>query len=176
MAVQYYWTYADRQPFMIQKKILLLSVSAGAGHTRAAEAIRSQVKSGNCGITAIHLDAMQFVAWWLRRIYIDLYIFIVKRSPILWGYLYQISNTENQNSLMHRIRRWIEWHSSQPLLKAIAEIKPDFVVCTHFFPAELLSKLIANGNLKCPVWVQVTDFDLHKMWGAKKYDRIFCAQ
>jgi processive 1,2-diacylglycerol beta-glucosyltransferase len=31
-------------------------------------------------------------------------------------------------------------------------------------PAELLSRMIRQERLACPVWVQVTDFDLHRLW------------
>jgi processive 1,2-diacylglycerol beta-glucosyltransferase len=38
------------------------------------------------------------------------------------------------------------------------------VICTHFLPAELLMHEIRRGRWQVPVWVQVTDFDLHRMW------------
>ncbi len=77
---------------MTRKKILLLSVSAGAGHRRAAEALRCCASAAYFEVTAIHLDVMCFVTPRLRKLYTDLYIFLVKRAPALWGYLYQITN------------------------------------------------------------------------------------
>jgi processive 1,2-diacylglycerol beta-glucosyltransferase len=68
---------------MAQKKVLLLSVSAGAGHARAAEAIRSCASAADAEITAIHLDAMAFVTPRLRKTYTDFYNFLVKRAPNL---------------------------------------------------------------------------------------------
>jgi processive 1,2-diacylglycerol beta-glucosyltransferase len=65
---------------------------------------------------------------------------------------------------MEKLRRGIERLNARPLLKAIADFKPDVIVCTHFLPAEMLSRLIRKERLHCPVWVQVTDFDLHRMW------------
>jgi processive 1,2-diacylglycerol beta-glucosyltransferase len=41
---------------------------------------------------------------------------------------------------------------------------PDIVVCTHFLPAEILSHEAGAGRLRSQVWVQVTDFDVHRMW------------
>ena len=149
---------------MTQKKILMLSVSAGAGHTRAAEALRTYVSTRNCELTATHLDVMHFVTRGMRKLYVDFYIFLVQRAPVLWGILYWITNKAKPQSITHRFRRWVERINSKPLLREIAEIKPDAIVCTHFLPAEILSGLIASGNLQCPVWVQVTDFDFHSMW------------
>ncbi|MBC8008016.1 MAG: galactosyldiacylglycerol synthase [Prolixibacteraceae bacterium] len=149
---------------MTQKKILLLSVSAGAGHTRAAEALRSCSSAATFEVTTIHLDVMHFVTPGLRKLYTDFYIFLVKRAPALWSYLYQIANDAKPGNRMHQLRRWAERLNSKPLLREIAQFKPDIIVCTHFLPAEILSQLIAAGGLNCPVWVQVTDFDLHRMW------------
>ncbi|MDR2215720.1 MAG: hypothetical protein LBE59_07755, partial [Nevskiaceae bacterium] len=49
-------------------------------------------------------------------------------------------------------------------LRAVREFAPDAVICTHFLPAELLMHQIQRGRMHLPVWVQVTDFDLHRMW------------
>ena len=43
------------------KRLLLLSVSAGSGQLRAAEALRVQAGLEEVPVSARHLDAMQFV-------------------------------------------------------------------------------------------------------------------
>ncbi len=149
---------------MAQKKILLLSVSAGAGHMRAAEAIRSYADRPDFDVMAVHLDVMNFVSIGLRKVYTDLYVFLVNKTPILWGYLYQLTNEAKPDSWIQRLRRWVEQCNAKPLLREISACKPDVIICTHFLPAEVLSQLITMGELNCPVWVQVTDFDLHRMW------------
>jgi processive 1,2-diacylglycerol beta-glucosyltransferase len=54
--------------------------------------------------------------------------------------------------------------NARELLKEIVEFNPDSIICPHFLPAEILSRLLKKEVLNCPVWVQVTDFDLHRMW------------
>ena len=41
---------------------------------------------------------------------------------------------------------------------------PDAIICTHFLPAELASRRIEKGEPMPPIWVQVTDFDVHGLW------------
>jgi len=149
---------------MSKKRILLLSVSAGAGHQRAAEAIRINALQNNKNLEVCHLDVMDFVTAGFRKIYTDFYIKLVNKAPTLWGYLYHATNEAQADSTMERLRRSIERLNARPLLKAIADFAPDAIICTHFLPAEMLSRLIFKGRLHCPVWVQVTDFDLHRMW------------
>lgn len=149
---------------MTHKKILLLSVSAGAGHTRAAEAIRSHADPSDGDVTLIHLDAMNFVTPLLRKIYTVFYIFLANKAPLLCGLLYQLGERANAGGRMQSARRWIERRNAAALIREVAALRPDAIICTHFLPAEILSHLIAQGQLNCPVWVQVTDFDLHRMW------------
>lgn len=146
------------------KKILLLSVSAGAGHMRAAEAIRACADTHPAGIEATHLDVMDFVSAGFRKLYTDLYIKLVGNQPALWGYLYQKTDAAAPGALSQKIRRAVERLSCRPLLAEIKRQRPDAIICTHFLPAELLSRELRKGRLAVPVWVQVTDFDLHSMW------------
>jgi processive 1,2-diacylglycerol beta-glucosyltransferase len=146
------------------KKILLLSVSAGAGHMRAAEAIRTYAEGRVEHLSAKHLDVMNYVSSGFRKLYTEFYIGLINHTPALWGYLYQMTNEAEPRSAMQKLRRGIEHLSTRALLKEIAAFKPDAIICTHFLPAELLAREIRKSCLDCPVWVQVTDFDLHRMW------------
>ena len=155
---------------MTHKKILLLSASAGTGHTRAAEALRACAaarctdSAGDVAVSAVHLDILQFVTPRLRTLYTDVYLWMVQRMPALWRYLYRVTNDARPDGVSHKVRRWAERRNSRSLLAEIARCAPDIIICTHFLPAEILSALIARGAIDCPVWVQVTDFDLHRMW------------
>ena len=65
----------DFQRGMATKKIVLLSVPAGAGHTRVAEAISFRSAADHGDVTVIHLDAMSFAAPRLRKVYTDFHLF-----------------------------------------------------------------------------------------------------
>lgn len=154
-------------PQTTPKKILILSVSAGAGHLRAAQAIEAcAAQDDGHGPRAIasHLDVMAFVTPAFRQLYTDFYIKLVNKAPALWGYLYHATNDAPKDSTMQRLRRGVERLNTRALMKQIAAFAPDAIVCTHFLPAELLSRALREDQLACPVWVQVTDFDLHRMW------------
>ena len=146
------------------RRILLLSVSAGAGHMRAAEALRAQAALTPTVASATHLDVMQFVSSGFRKLYTDFYITLVNKHPALWGYLYQMTNEAQADSSLQKLRRGVERLSTRALRKEIDAFAPDAILCTHFLPAEILARMLRSGRLRCPVWVQVTDFDLHRLW------------
>jgi processive 1,2-diacylglycerol beta-glucosyltransferase len=144
-------------------KILILSVSAGNGHVRAAQALEAAVQSAPPH-TAVHMDAMAHVAGGFRKVYTDWYIQLVNRAPELWSYLHQRADATPHHAPSQRLRRGIERLSTGALLREIRREKPDAVVCTHFLPAELLMRERNGGRIDYPVWLQITDYDLHNMW------------
>ena len=149
---------------MPQQKILFLSVSAGAGHMRAAEALHLTAQARLPHIETMHLDAMNYVPSAFRKLYTDFYILLVNSYPTLWGMLYQRSSDADPDSPMQKLRRAVERLGTGDLRKAINAFAPDAIVCTHFLPAEMLMHDIRREKMSVPVWVQVTDFDLHGMW------------
>jgi processive 1,2-diacylglycerol beta-glucosyltransferase len=149
---------------MSARKVLVLSVSAGAGHVRAAEALRAYAEQELPDVQALHLDVMDYASKTFRRLYTDAYIKLVNKHPALWGMLYQITADAKSDATMNKVRRSIERMNTRALRKRIDEFAPDAIICTHFLPAEILMHEIRRGRHSVPVWVQVTDFDLHRMW------------
>jgi len=147
------------------KKILLLSVSAGAGHVRAAEALRAWGAEAFAGrVETRHLDVMDFVPAGFRKVYADGYIKVVQHLPKVWGMLYDAASRTPPDAFSQKLRRGVERLSTRALTREIEAFAPDAVICTHFLPAELLARKTQRGHFSTPVWVQVTDFDLHGMW------------
>ncbi|NML59862.1 galactosyldiacylglycerol synthase [Massilia sp. RP-1-19] len=147
---------------MGKTKILLVSASAGNGHTRAAEALRMHAQGPDVSVT--HIDILKFVSPLLRTAYAKVYSGMVKHAPALWRHVYQSTHQAKRDGGGHALRRWAERINSARFVREIEKIAPDLIVCTHFLPADILSQLIARDGLSCPVWVQVTDFDLHPIW------------
>lgn len=148
---------------MRTSRILFLSVSAGAGHVRAAQALSAYAQQ-TPGVEALHLDVMDYVPKTFRKIYVDTYIAMVQKVPSLWGLLYKGIDRVEPERLVQKLRRVVERLNTRKLLKAVADFKPDAVVCTHFLPAEILMHQIIKGEFDKPVWVQATDFDVPRMW------------
>lgn len=131
---------------------------------RAAEALRLTAEASLPHVETRHLDAMEYVPSAFRKLYTDFYITLISSYPTLWGMLYQRSSEADPNGPMQKLRRAMERLGTGDLRKAINAFAPDAIVCTHFLPAEMLMHEIRRERFAVPVWVQVTDFDLHGMW------------
>lgn len=155
--------------------ILVLSVSAGAGHVRAADAIVKAAQAAHPPLTATHIDLLSLVPKDFKKLYGEQYIKLVEKLPQLWSFLYSKSDRPSRDSLVGKLKRAAEKLNTRKLHAEIERLAPDAILCTHFLPAELLSR--QRGKLKKkdqrlpPLWVQVTDFDVHALWVHPHVDR-----
>lgn len=149
---------------MSQIHIVVLSVSAGAGHVRAAQALCATAEQAFVQLRLTHVDLMELVPAGFRKIYADSYIKVIEKAPLLWAYLYESTNRRTEHSPLDKLRRIVEQLNTRRLDDELERLAPDAIICTHFLPAELLSRRIAKGRATPPVWVQVTDFDVHALW------------
>lgn len=146
------------------RRVLVLSVSAGSGHVRAAEALVAHGNADFPQLTLRHIDVMSKVPALFRKVYSDLYLKLASGLPEVWGWLYRATDHPASRSLAERLRRRVQRLCTARMFDAIAEFEPDVIICTHFLPAEILGAARTDGRLRCPLWVQVTDFDLHHLW------------
>src|SRR5512136_542726 len=149
---------------MSHQTLVILSVSAGSGHLRAAEALKATAEQDYQDVHAIHIDVMELVSDQFRKMYAGSYISIVEHHPSLWGYLYRAADHQKVDSPLGKMRRAIERLNTRKLDSTLAVLKPDYVICTHFLPVEMLSRMMKKGTFTRPVWVVDTDFDVHTMW------------
>ena len=144
--------------------VLVISVSAGAGHVRAGQALCAASGSGAAPCRMLHLDALDFMPAHFRWLYADLYLRLVRHWPAGWRRLYDRMHRAAPDDLLQRLRRRLERRLAAALLRRIDQLRPSAIVCTHFMPAELLAYRQESSRHVCPVWIQITDFDVHRLW------------
>ena len=72
-------------PIRLKKKILIIHVSAGAGHTKAAEALFNAVQSSGSD-QALIVDALDYTSPFYKNIYRKTYSLLVTKFPWAWGF------------------------------------------------------------------------------------------
>lgn len=149
---------------MRNRTLAIFSVSAGAGHMRAAEAIRATAERDFPRLTAVHIDLMTLVPPIFRKFYAESYTPLVEHHPAIWGYLYRQADKRKIDSAGDRFRTAIERLNTQKLKTVLHALKPDYVICTHFLPGELFARWKRKGFFDEPVWLVLTDFDVNMLW------------
>lgn len=154
------------------KKILILSASAGAGHVRAAQAVEKAFGELEPSVEVRHLDVLDYTNKLFRHLYSKAYIDLVNKMPEVPGWMYDKLDKPWKNE---RRRLALDKLNTRPLVKLLREYRPDFIVCTHFLPAEIVSWLRAKERLASRQAIVVTDFDVHAMWLVHHYEQYFVA-
>ncbi len=154
------------------EKVLILSASAGAGHTRAAQAIERAITEMRAAREVHHIDTLEYTNKVFRNLYSKAYIEMVNRMPDALGWLYDQFDKPWKNE---RRRLAFDKLNARPFVKMIGERKPDIIICTHFLPAEIISELKAKQRLAARQAIVVTDFDVHAMWLCRHFEQYFVA-
>lgn len=154
------------------RRILILSASVGNGHTTAAQALKSTFEREGLAEEVRHEDVLKFTNPLFRQLYGKAYIDLVNSMPEVLGWMYDQLDEPWKNE---KRRLFFDKLNTQPLIKMIRDFDPDWVVCTHFLPSELISDLKGKGKLTCPQAVVVTDFDMHALWLCRNLEQYFVA-
>src|SRR5262245_24553121 len=154
------------------KKVLLLSASAGAGHSRAAQALEKAFNEFQPNIEVRHLDVLDYTNKLFRHLYSKAYIELVNKMPEVPGWMYDKLDKPWKNE---RRRLALDKLNTRPLVRLLRSYQPDLIVCTHFLPAEIVSWLKAKERLSSRQVIIVTDFDVHAMWLVHHYEQYFVA-
>lgn len=147
-------------------KIFLIHASAGQGHKKAAEALYEEFDARRPGL-AIDLrvlDALDHTSFLFGRGYSFLYYMLAKYAPGLWGSLYYLTESIIPRPWTAWVRRLNNSLQARKLERMLVTENPDLVIATHFFPAEVASRLKRQGRISSRVLVVVTDFLVHPYW------------
>ena len=157
---------------MEQKRVLIMSVSAGMGHVKAAEALEKTFAADPRVAEVINDDALRYTNKLFRDFYSKFYSSLVKSAPNFLGWWYK---TTDEPWRTDRMRHMIDSLNTKPLVRFIRQFNPHIIVCTHFMPAGIISHLIAAQRLQAHLSIVVTDFDFHAMWLSRSFHRYFVA-
>lgn len=145
-------------------RILVLSVKAGAGHLRAAQAVTHAIRERFPNVEVVSADALEYTNAAFRKGYTEGYETLVRNLPSVWERIYESLETKPADSNAKKLATLWSRLNTKHLLMFVENFKPDAIACTHFLPAEVLGAQRAKGKLRAPVYTILTDYDIHSMW------------
>ena len=129
------------------ERVLILSVSAGAGHLRAAEAMEKAFVQTGAAREVLNVDTLKYTNKLFQNLYSKAYIEVVNKAPDLLGWLYDSLDRPWKNE---RRRLAFDRLNTRPFVKLLKEFQPDVAVCTHFLLEE--GAAIRCNNLPVLGW------------------------
>ena len=157
------------------RRVLILAVRAGAGHLRAAQALEAALRQGHPGVEVHNVDALEYTNPAFRKSFSSGYEKLAGNLPSVWKYIYDQMERKEVNSKTQRLTAMFDRLNARPLADLVADFDPDAIICSHYMPAEILGPRRRKGKLRAPLYVVLTDYDIHTMWVQPGVDRYFVA-
>ncbi|MDI6780746.1 MAG: glycosyltransferase [bacterium] len=158
------------------KKILVLTVLAGMGHVRAAEAICEGIRHVSPESTVWLKDPLEEEPK-KQRFINNIYVFMARHMPHLWGFFY---NSRLISGAYSPIRWYITKKYAALIAQNIKEFQPEVIVSTHPFLAAAVGTLKKHAQhsstgkgekgLNIPLISVATDFHVHSFGINKQVD------
>lgn len=142
-------------------KILVLYVSVGTGHMKAAEALRESIEKQFSGWSVDVLDTLKYINPIIDKLVVNSYLGTLKRSPKLYSKLYTASGT---GTGIYDMSKALNKLLSYKLNSIISDNNPSAIVCTHPFPMQMLSSLKEKNKVNIPTVAILTDYVVHSLW------------
>jgi len=156
------------------KKVLVVHASAGAGHTTCALAIRKAL-SGIQGISCECVDVLDYTNGLMKWSYRRMYLYMVKYAPQIWSMIYYPLDIDLVYKCIRPLRTATNRLSSGRFIEYLRKSRPDMIITTHFFPADVVSYLKRKGIIKTRLLSVITDFGFHAYWLAEDADMFIVA-
>ena len=153
-------------------RILIATVTAGAGHLQAAAALEEAWRAARPGDVVEKVDLLDYVSRLQRKVYVQGYVKLVEHAPELWGMVFKKTDNPAWLRKVARFRRGFAERTNKKFVKYLKAFQPDAVVCTHYLPVEIMAHLERKGFNPMTVCV-VTDFEAHALWMEQAVD-LYC--
>ncbi len=157
------------------QRVICLSVSAGAGHNQAAQAVLAGLKLARPELPTEFIDVMGKVPGWFRAFYTGGYNVVVTHLPSWYGFGYRLFDRPHtpQRGLSERVRMCYERFEMRHLRSYLLSQRPAVVLCTHFLPIPMVGRMIGRGVQGLRLMGVVTDNEAHRWWYGENVERYF---
>ncbi len=151
-------------------KILIVYATAGAGHKRAAQALKEAFdRSQGAGDVQL-LDALDYTNGLFKRMYPWSYNYLVSKIPFAWGFFYYLFDFKPFQFVVRVGRDFMNFINGLAFYRFILKGKPDCVISTHFFATNIISNLKKFKLYRGKLITCVTDYGVHAFWISRAVD------
>lgn len=151
-------------------KIFIVYAPAGAGHKRAAEAIKEAFDKSKCPHDVRLVDSLDYSNGLFKRTYPWGYNYLVSKIPLVWGICYYLFDFKPFRLFVKAGRATVNFINGLAFYRLILKEKPDCVVSTHFFSTEIVSNLKKLRLFRGVLITCVTDYGVHAFWISRQVD------
>lgn len=140
--------------------MLILTISNGAGHTRAAEAIAEAIHSTAPCPKAIVVDVADYMTPLARFTHVTAYLWLVKYAPALWDRM-----DKYQKKQPHTSPEWYYRRGARRLFELAQELRPSAIISTEVGCSEIAALIKRDFLTEATPLVAVNvNYDADRAW------------
>ncbi len=149
-------------------RVLFFSITAGEGHNQVARVLSESFEER--GAETKIVDTFEFINSVLKETISHGYLMSTKTIPIMYDKSYRWVEKRDQDSKKSMLVRLLKGVSAKKVVRFIGEYKPDVIICTHVFPAAIISAILDRIDSDIKRIGIVTDFTMHPYWEETSMD------
>jgi processive 1,2-diacylglycerol beta-glucosyltransferase len=151
-------------------KILIVHASAGAGHSKAAEAVFNGIKKHTSHDVRC-IDVLDYTNPFYKSLYRKTYMLLISHLSFVWAFFFWLADIRLLLPIIQLGRRFFNHINGRKFEAFLQQENFDYVITTHFFSTEAVSALKGQKKITSKLICVVTDYDAHSIWLGKHVDR-----
>lgn len=162
-----------------QPRILVLSVSAGSGHLRAAQALELALREVAPQAVVKNVDVLTLATRPFQFCYGQAYVDLIDLAPQVLGFSYRLMDRfrppELRRGGLDDLRIALEKLNMGPFIELLRSQPWDLALNTHFLSGEIIASLCERRECNIPQATVTTDFETHRLWVTQPCAHYFTA-
>ena len=150
-----------------KRHILVLALSFGSGHVRAAHAMAQALRRQSPSADVRVVDVLEQCRWVFRAFYVWPYWLTLRYWPALWGrYFASRVNRKSHGTAPEWAFRW----GCPKAFEMIATFEPDTIIAAEVAACEIAVVAKRAGLTKARIINLITDYDAEPVWVKAEID------
>ncbi|MDX6405256.1 MAG: processive 1,2-diacylglycerol beta-glucosyltransferase [Blastocatellia bacterium] len=142
-------------------KVLVLTLSFGSGHVRAAEAVADELSLQRPASNVLVVDALAECRWLFRSCYEWPYWLMLRYAPGLWD---RFSTARVNQKHEGTAPAWAFRMGCPKVFATIESFNPDVIVAAEVAACEMVAIARRLGLTKAPILSVITDYESEPIW------------
>lgn len=144
-----------------KKRILILTLSFGAGHVRAAESVVAELRRQLPEADLLLVDALKNCSLAFRAFYVWTYWLMIRYSPNLWNKFF---NARKKRRDKQTAPVWVWRTGCKSVFEKIQNFRPDMIVACEVGACEIAVIARREDLTEAKIINVITDFDAEPIW------------
>ena len=148
-------------------KVLVLTLSFGSGHVRAAEAVADELGRQASDSKVMVVDALAECRWLFRTCYVWPYWLMLRYAPGLWD---RFSTARVNQKHEGTAPVWAFRAGCPKVFSIIESFDPDLIVAAEVAACEMAAIARRLGLTRAPIMSVITDYEAEPIWAQPEVD------